>query len=196
MAKGYKARLGIIAAACLGFAGWFFYDAAVKYPAQKELFELHEQYKNSGEPNWNDRWVQTLTERGHDPAYQVPERSDQDILTQYLMGGLVLPIGLVFGVAFLLSHAKWIAAGPEGLRTNSGQHAQWERIQSIDKSRWKSKGIAVVHYADESGAARRLTLDDWKYDREPITAMVAQVDAAVGVSPDEATAPDAAVSDA
>lgn len=182
VAKSYKVRLGIIALACLGFAAWFFYDGAVKYPAEMELFQKHQELEKSGDPNWNQQWVQVLTERGLDPTYQVTERREMDIFTQYLMGALVLPVGLVFGWSFLRSQGRWIAADDTGLHTSWGQHAPWASLKTVDKSRWKSKGIAVVRYTDPSGSEQKITLDDWKYDRGPTVAIAAEVDRHLGIT--------------
>ncbi len=182
IANSYKIRLGIIALACLGFAGWFFYDGAVKYPWQKELYEERQRLASSGDPEWSQQWTRYAQEQGWSPEVEPVKRTDMDITTQYLMGLLVLPVGLLFGYSFVRAQGRWVAADDTGLRTSSRQHAPWSSIKAVDKSRWKSKGIAVVRYTDAGGGEQKITLDDWKFDRDPTVAMVEELDRRLGLS--------------
>ena len=180
ISAGYKWRLGIIGLACLAFAAWFFYDGAVAYPHQQRGYRVLEQLRVTHPTDWNERWPSIATENGWKD--QPSEVSDTDIMTQYIMGALVLPIGLLFGASFVRAHWRKIVMDDRGVRAGGGRDATWDAIRSIDKTRWKSKGIAVVRY-DDDGVEKRLTLDDWKFERAPITRMVAEVDTRLGDDP-------------
>lgn len=170
VSKGYKWRLGVIALACLAFAAWFFYDGSVKYPKQKAIHDEYVRLQNSAneDPAWNQKWIELATANGWSIDVPTP-RSDMDIFTQYLMGALVLPIGLLFAYSFLRWQFRWVGMDEAGLRTNAGEQVPWSAIRGLDDARWKSKGISHVRYADAGGAERRLLLDDWKFERVPTT---------------------------
>ena len=44
-------------------------------------------------------------------------------------------------------------------------------IQSVDTSRWETKGIAKLQYKTADGEEGSITLDDFVYDRAPIDDM-------------------------
>lgn len=178
ISSGYKWRLGIIALACLGFSTWFFYDGAVKYPAKQAIHQTYLRIQEEHPTDFNTRWVERARDEGW-PTTPPEPYTDMDITTQYIFALLVLPVGLAFLWAFVRALARWISADESGLHTSWGAQAPWDAIRSIDKQRWKTKGIAVVHY-DDGGTSRKVTLDDWKYEREPTVAIVAMVDQRLG----------------
>jgi len=181
MSPGYRWRLAIISLVLLGFGGWCLYDGLVKYPAQNRHIEQSAQaltrFQEEHSHNWQQLWTDHARAQGllEDPKSET-YYNDWDIYTQYIMAALTLPAGLLVGLAYLRGRGRWIAMDQQGLRTSWGQTAPWDSIRELDKARWKSKGIAVVRY-DDRGSLRRITLDDWKYQRDPITAMVARVEA-------------------
>ena len=178
ISSGYKWRLGIIAAACLGFSAWFFYDGAVGYPKKQaihqEYLSIQEQYPE----DFNSRWVERAQQEGWSTSPPKPY-SDMDITTQYIFGFLVLPVGLAFLWAFIRTHGRWIAADEQGLSTSWGEQVPWDAVREVNKERWKTKGIAVVQYMTDQ-AQGKITLDDWKYDRDPTVQIVAMVDQRLG----------------
>jgi hypothetical protein len=74
----------------------------------------------------------------------------------------------------------WVGTDEQGLHANGGRFAAWDRIDSIDKSRWRNKGIAIVHYTDAEGTPRRITLDDWKYETENTRQILRQIETQLG----------------
>lgn len=167
ISKGYIWRPGLIGAAALIFSSWFLYDGTVKYPLQQkqskaytEIFQEHTDPIEAGRA-----WETLAAENGWSTQKPVP-REDKDIFTQKLLAGITAPVGLYFLATFLMGLGRWIEADEDGVRTRSGKSTDYASIKSIDKSRWKSKGIAVVHYGF-GGPKERITLDDWKFEREP-----------------------------
>ncbi len=168
ISKGYIWRPGVIGLAALGASGWFLYDGTVKYPRQEMMWQA---YSDITQAHINDPieasrvWEQKAIDQGW-PTKKPIERASKDKFTQKLYSGITAPIGLLFCISFFRTRGRWIEADEQGLSTRSGRRAVYGDIKSLDKTRWQSKGIAVVHYQTD-GQAGRITLDDWKYDREP-----------------------------
>lgn len=179
--SGYRWRLALVAVALLAFGGYFLYDAIVGYPGQNKLVEESrtalETLQQEQPQTWPAAWTEHARAQGYllDPV-NAKTYSQLDIYTQWLCAAITLPIGAWFGIGFIRSRNRWVATDETGLHTSWGEHAPWETIREIDKTRWKSKGIAIVRYGD----GKRITLDDWKYDREPTTRMVAEVEQHLG----------------
>jgi hypothetical protein len=167
ISKGYIWRPGVIGAAALFFSIWFLYDGTVKYPLQQEQSEEYARvFKEITDPTEAGRaWEQLAIERGW-PTTKPTQRTDTDIRTQKILAGITGPVGLYFLATFLMGMGRWIEADEQAVRTRSGQETRYDAVTSIDKSRWKTKGIAVVHY-ESNGQAAHITLDDWKFEREP-----------------------------
>jgi hypothetical protein len=175
ISKGYIWRPGLIGVAALFFSAWFLYDGMVKYPLQQKQSQEHADiYQTHTDPIAAERAWETLAAEKGWPTKTTP-REDKDIFTQKLLAGITGPVGLYFMVTFLFSLGKWVEADENGVRTRSGQTTDYTSIKSVDKSRWKSKGIAVVHY-ETSGQPGRITLDDWKYEREPTKRILEAID--------------------
>ncbi len=176
ISKGYIWRPGLIGTAALVFCSWFYYDGTVKYPLQQKQSEAYAQiYQDNTDPIEAGRaWEALAAENGWSNT-KPTMREDKDIFTQKLLAGITAPVGLYFMATFLLSMGRWIEADEDGVRTRSGKATDYASIKSIDKSRWKTKGIAVVHY-DSNGQSGQITLDDWKFDREPIKRILEAID--------------------
>ena len=198
--SGYRFRVGLIAAICLGFASWCLYDAKVKYPLHNRINAAYESMLSEyarANPNVSEedakvevddkKWPPLATEEGWptDPLKLPHRHSGTDIFTQYLMLTLTAPFGLVFGFLFLRCRGRWVACDEQGLTTSWGQTAPFDQITRLNKRRWK-KGIAIV-YHQANGQELKLTLDDWKFDRELMDQIVAEVESRL--SPDQIDEP-------
>jgi len=170
---GYQVRLGVIALALLGFAGYFFYDGAIAYPKKQQVQLAYQQLQEEYPPGRaQQEWQELATENGWPTKTPEAPMSDMSILTQYICGFICLPIGLYFAVVFVLASRRWIGVAADGLHDHRGRHATWENINSVDDSRWKTKGILWVHFTDASGKADKMLLDDWKYEQDPTRKIV------------------------
>ncbi|MFA9476811.1 hypothetical protein ACERK3_00760 [Phycisphaerales bacterium AB-hyl4] len=200
ISSGYRWRLGIIAAALLLFGSAFVYDAAVtweplmeirrSYPERQRIYQQWEQVQldhDGDAAEANRAWAAIADAEGYPD--RPSEYTDRDIFIQWVCAAITLPLGLLFAVSWVRTGSRWIATDDTGLHTSWGQHAPWPTLRSIDKSRWKAKGIAVVHY-DDNGSERRITLDDWKYDREPTAEMLKEVEAQLGETDPATTEPE------
>ena len=193
---GYRWRLAAIGGVLLAAGLWFLYDGVVGYPDQKLKYDTYMQITEEHPETWQQPWQEAADAHGWSTDIPKP-RTDSDIMQQYIYAGLLLPAGVVLLVVFQRMNGRWIAADEQGLSTSWGKTASWDAIESVDKSRWKNKGIAVVRIrAQQGGKPGKITLDDWKYDREPTAAILAQVESRLGISEDDADAKTSAAADA
>ncbi len=178
ISKGYIWRPGLIGVAALIFSAWFLYDGTVKYPRIQQIWQDYNKIvqEHPGDPVEQARlWAEHAKAKGWPTETPKKKMEDKDILTQKVLAAITAPVGLYFLLSFFMSLGKWIEADEDGIRTRSGQHVRYDQIKSIDKSRWDSKGIAVVHY-EVDGRAGRITLDDWKFEREPTQRILTAIE--------------------
>ena len=94
---------------------------------------------------------------------------------QFAMAGAVAPFGLVFLFILIRSLGKWIEIDEHGLRSSSGEEILFDQIVSLDKKKWKAKGIAYVTY-EKDGKRRRFVLDDCKYEFETTESILRRLE--------------------
>ena len=162
--KEWGIRLLLIGVLFLGGAGWFFYDGAIGYPRDNEIYRtVYEQlpdgrWANEPRDNWQTRVKEEL---GLDPVAIEPRKLDYhdglDITAQFLFAGLCLPIGLLAMVWLLINKQRSIVADEAGVAF-AGKKLDYGQITEIDYARWRSKGIVVLEAGEQ-----RMTLDDWKF---------------------------------
>ncbi len=199
--KYYVGRVALLATMFLAFSAWFLYDGYVKYPREHEVAMAFEQFEKQGisrdklVAEWNAH-AQTsgyptldITDTESRPG---KKHADMDMLTQKGLGFALLPLGLLFGFSVVRLFGRWIAVDENGLTTSWGKKIAFDEITKLNKERWKTKGIAVVHYKNAGATAEsRLVLDDWKYNRPATKIIVEAVQA--HLTPEQITG-DAAVS--
>lgn len=197
ISKGYIWRPGLIGVAALVFSAWFFYDGLVKYPRLMKMWDEYNQIvqETPGDPVEQAKlWAEHAKANGWPTETPKKKMEAKDILTQKVLGFITAPVGLYFLFTFVMSMGRWVEADEKGVRTRGGQETDYASIKSIDKSRWQSKGIAVVHY-ENNGQAGRITLDDWKFEREPTKRILEAIEERMpGGGDTEATPPDDAAS--
>jgi hypothetical protein len=185
ISPGYRWRLVLITLVMLGFGVYCLYDGYVAYPLQLEKYQTHQRIMDEYPQTYPQEWARHAAEQGWDERTP-KKRTERDIFTQFLMAGLVFPIGLFFLYKLIRENGRWVEMDERGLKANGGREVPWDAIQSLDDSRWKTKGIAYVHYRDGSGGGeKRLLLDDFKSQREPIKAIVHQVQQHLNPTPAE-----------
>ncbi|MEM6749481.1 MAG: hypothetical protein AAF612_03330 [Planctomycetota bacterium] len=168
LAPGYKARLGLIGLVCFLFGCWAVYDGFVKYPGEAERFAAVEAWKAENPNDWRDKWNEHAASQGWpDNPIEVENRDSFDILSQYIMAGITLPIGIWFGLSFLLAGGRYVEIEGDELRASGGRKASLGDITAIDLAKWRTKGIAKIEH---NGLGKSpIVLDDWKYVRKSTT---------------------------
>jgi hypothetical protein len=64
------------------------------------------------------------------------------------------------------ARGTWIESTDSGITASWGQSVDYEQVLSVDKRKWRSKGITKVTYS-QNGRKRRFIIDDYKFDRHP-----------------------------
>jgi len=78
------------------------------------------------------------------------------------------------------SRGRWIELGKSGLTSSWGQSVAADQVVSLDKTKWRSKGIAVLKYNDGT-RARKFVIDDFKFKREPTDRILAELESQIGL---------------
>jgi hypothetical protein len=170
--RKYLWRLGLIASGVLAMALWFLYDGAITYPRQRERALEYQGLEEEGRLN---EWKEIARQRGWPTEAPGKPKEDVDIHIQFVMASLVALPGLLYSFLLLRARGRWIEVDGTELRTSWGQRVEFGQIVTLDKKKWKSKGIAKVHYR-RNGRKCRLILDAWKYDAEPARAILREVE--------------------
>ncbi len=181
--SGFLGRLALIAMFCLGGSLWFLYDAAIGYPAQRQrALEYQRLKEDEGLDNADRRirWVEIAKERGWPDEIPGNPKSDTDIYKQYFFAVLVAVPALLYAFFFLRACRRWIELNDSGLRTSWGRQLEFGQIVTLNKKKWKTKGIAKISYK-QNGRKRRLVLDDWKYNTEATKAILCEVESRIDV---------------
>ena len=176
--RKYMWRLGLTALAFLGIALWFLYDGAITYPRQREralMFQELEEEDRLGQ------WREITSQRRWPPEDPGKPKEEFEIYFQLVIAALAALPGSLYSFLFLRTRGCWIEVNETGLRTSWGPQLEFGQIVAIDKKKWKSKGIARIHYRQD-GRRRRLLLDDWKYNAEPTRAILREVESHLDAS--------------
>ena len=174
ISPGYRWRLVLISLAMLGFGLYCVYDWRIGYPRMVEKYQAYEQVRADYPNTHPEVWPREARQRGWDPE-PPKKKTDRDVFTQFLMACIVLPIGGYFLVKLFRENGRWVAMDDHGLTASGGRDIAWDQMQRLDETRWKTKGIAWLHYQGPTGQTRKLLLDDFKSEREPIKQIVQRV---------------------
>ncbi len=164
--SGYRWRLAILALGLGFWTAYCAYDGFYAYPQDNQQYAALEAFKKD-HPDWQAKWAEHAAQNDLPTnVNSIKPRSDFDIYTQYIMGLITGPLALLAGITWLRTGSRWVEADADRLRTSAGIDAPLSSITKIDETRWKSKGIAHIHYT-HAGKAGRVLLDDWKFERQP-----------------------------
>lgn len=172
----FYTRFLLMGIAALGVMGWFFYDGGIKYPAQavraKAFLEIPAEERD-------EKWPVLAREKGWSIEDPGKPKTQFDIVVQFVMGTAAGLVGLTMLINVWRSRGTWVEADDSGVTTSRGQRMEFDQVLSIDKKKWRSKGIAVVKYND-GGRTRKLVLDNFKYMRDDLDAILRRTEAAAG----------------
>jgi len=177
ISTSFLLRLGLIALFCLGMASWFAFDGAVTYPRQRERALV---YQGLEEEEQLDQWEEIATKRGWPLENPGEPKGKIEFYTQFILSAVVAVPGLLFLFFFLHSRGRWIELNETGLRTSWGQQLEFSQIVTVNKKKWRSKGIARINY-QQNGRKRRLVLDDWKYDADATREILLEVELRIDI---------------
>jgi hypothetical protein len=180
----YYRRFLIIGIAALAFAAWFFYDGIVKWPNERERILAHnqlaEELKGEDPLVFQERWHALTKEKGWPIAVPQGEaKSDAEIMGQYFFGSGAALVGLWLLWGVWRARGQWIEQTENGLTASWGQSLDYDQVLSIDKRKWRNKGIAKIRYQD-GNRKRRFVLDNFKFDRDTTDRILYDLESRVG----------------
>lgn len=149
-----------IGLALTAYGGWCLYDAWVTYPKK---IKLAEEYSSVGSEG-GLKSMATSGDFANAPEETVEELQSLISKQYFMLAVCAVGATFMFGKC-LLARGAYLESDESMVRNSRGQTVPLDAIQRIDKRKWESKGIAVVHY-DHGGISRRFILDDYKFDRE------------------------------
>lgn len=174
----------IMAVFTLVFGAWCIYDAVVRYPTHNLKVAAFAHFQKKEEPPLFDAtggpngWAFDETKLNYDgfadyPAFAAAQgwsdaapgapHSDSDIFIQWVQLGICLSIGLGALTWVTIHKGTKLVADDDTLIASNGKRIPFSTITSIDKKKWDSKGIAVVHYHTPEGSEATTRIDDWVY---------------------------------
>ena len=164
----WQARMVLLAMAFAVFAAWFAYDGAVACPAFNQRAALHNSL--AVDQGRREEWLALAREKGW-PAEFKPEeaaasgrvrlKGNLEIRVQIGLAAISLLVVLGLTLRVVLGRRKFIILDDEGLLIGEDDRVPLDRIVGIDMRRWDSQGVARIHYTDERGGRRHLSLNDW-----------------------------------
>ncbi len=173
-------------------AGWFLWDGIIAWPAENERYQAFSQIAD--EVMANDlavdvedvevrlAWERYARAEGY--SSKIPkERTDSDLSQQLWIGGVMMAGSLLFLGWVLWNHTRSIRAEGDIITGASGETVHLDSIISIDRRKWRKKGIALGIY-EKAGKQRRLVLDDHKFAGAEAIILEAERRIEVRSSPD------------
>jgi hypothetical protein len=175
----YAIRSALFGLMLLGFGAWSLYDGIWGYPkhnrrvdAYQALIQEAEQGRQTRQ-EWHAAWLKLAEDNGWSADKPKARHGTRDIRTQFIMALIFCPIGIASLIAVALNSRRRFSAEDDGLHGFAATAIPYTAITAIDKKKWDRKGIAKLEVSIE-GAARKITLDDWKF--RGIAAILAEIE--------------------
>ena len=178
----YFRRFLWMALACAGASAWFFFDGSVTYPNELKRCEAYWQATDNPNDPWKPMesrdWVKVAASNdwSKEIPRETPDKQREKIGTQffYAIGSLIIAIPCL--LKWFLARGTWVEGDEKSIRTSWGQELKFEQVETLNKRKWKDKGIAKVKYLDE-GQPVTFVLDDFKYHRESMDTIIRSLEA-------------------
>lgn len=173
--KSYLWRYLAMAGIGLFMAAWFAFDGLIGYPREQQRSSAYEALVEEV-PDASERltrWRELAKSKGWSvdtPKEKAAEYGNK-ITGQYVFGGLCLVLAIPALLNYFRSRGRWVESHDGGLQTSWGQSMRYADVVLLNKKRWANKGIAKAHYKQD-GRDQVFVFDDFKYDREPLDAML------------------------
>jgi hypothetical protein len=175
-------RFLMIGLGALAFGLYCVYDGAIGYPGKQERALAYQKYVLDDKDE--DQWNAYAAERGWSNAYpgepKEAEKHEVDVQMQFWMAGACGLIAFFPLWSVWRSRGRWIELNKVGLTSSWGQSVAADQVVSLDKTKWRSKGIAVVKYNDGT-RTRKFVIDDFKFKREATDKILAELEPRIGL---------------
>lgn len=187
----FSRRFLIMGIVAIGFALWCLKDGLYTYPSGRtkgfeefktdfpalfavptaRAMSVEEFESNADKEHW-DAWAHYSHDRG------IKVRAD--IITQFIMAAITGVAGLFLLSIPIRSRGRWIELDDNELRSSWGESFRVDQVESLNKRKWRDKGIAKVTYR-ENGRKRKFVIDDYKFMRDPTDAILFELEQRIGI---------------
>ncbi|MEM8865970.1 MAG: hypothetical protein AAGF31_10550 [Planctomycetota bacterium] len=164
--------IGVLIYAC-----FFIKDGAYSWPQQHERYVA---YTTLVDEFRGGEWEEYAKERGWPTEPPEKDRTEVEIQNQFYWAAGLGVVGVLLLLKVFLARGNWIEADGNQITTSWGQTVPYHTVTEIDKKKWANKGLAYISYQDGE-QSKTLTIDDFKFKREPTDAILYQMEQAVGV---------------
>ncbi len=176
----YFRRFLLIAAACLAFAGWCFYDALVAYPAELERSKVYWTPVEGSQKKYTGlsrkEWTKVVKERQWASAQpETPDKMHHKIDSQYFFAALCGLVGIPCLIKWFMSRGTWVESTEKELSSSWGTRFAFDQIVSIDKTKWEKKGITKIKYKQDD-KEKTFVFDDFKYERSVMSDILHEIE--------------------
>ncbi len=175
----YFRRFLYIFIGCAAYSAYCLYDALIGYPPKFEPAKIY-HVELKGSTDRSTEWQKIATEKGW--STYVPktvEEIENDISQQYAQIILCSVIGLPMLLKYLAARGSFVQANENEIKPSWKKAIALDSIKKIDKTKWAEKGIAVVSY-QVNNVANVFKLDDFKFDRKPMTEIIRLIESKLG----------------
>ena len=168
----WKKQKGFLALFLAAIGLWFLFDARTGFPRSNERWIAHEKLSAD---NRLSEWPELAKEKGWNetPPHKFYQR--EDLLGQYVAAS-VLFLGATAAFLYWLSQIKRVfKLDDEAVILPNGKRVPFAAVTRINRKKWDAKGLATVYFSID-GRPGKFLLDDYKFDRNPMHAIMAAIE--------------------
>ena len=168
----WKKQKGFLALFLAGFGLWFLFDGMTGFPRSNERWRKHEELKAEGRLS---EWASFAKNAGwnEEPPHKLYKK--EDIAGQYI-AGIVLLLAGAWTFIYWTGQIKGVfRLDGDAISIPGGQRIPLEAVTGINRKKWDAKGLATVYFST-GGRRGKFILDDYKFDRGPIHAIMAAIE--------------------
>lgn len=156
----WKWKWIIMGVVMLAYGGWCIYDALVVYPAHDERANAFQELKRDKRDD--AAWLQKAKEMGWDAEDPGPAHEPKDYTAQWWQLAVAWPGAIACFIWLGMNMARPLRTDESTISGPGGKNIPFSAVTAIDKTRWNSKGIAIVQY-NHNGVEGEIKIDDWIY---------------------------------
>ena len=168
----WKKQKGFLALFFAAIGLWFLFDGIHGFPSSNERWLAHEKFKTE---NRLSEWPAFAKNAGwnDEPPHKLYKK--EDIAGQYVLGSLSLLIGIGTFV-YWTRQIKRVFKFEDGVVIlPDGKRVPLQAITKLNLKKWDSKGLGTIYYSID-GRSGKFTLDDYKFDPDPIREIMAEIE--------------------
>ena len=183
----------IIVVMCVTFLCWFAYDGWHRYPANDDA--IVKVLRDAPETSRENAPAVTAWRGWAEEADETRRRMDDIVKAEsgrvHVEGwksafDIAIQRDIVYGLIVVSSASIWWLVHCQRRRAIAeettvspapGVVIPWQNIKVVDNTRWRSMGIVDITYADEKGSSQHAKFDDYLLEREPLLAILDQLEA-------------------